>query len=45
MSPQNNLNEWKVSKEFNNQRIDYWLKKNFIHHISNFMQVYSQRNC
>ena len=27
MSPQNNLNEWKVTKEFNNQRIDYWLKK------------------
>ena len=30
MSPQNNLNEWKVSKEFNNQRIDYWLKKNYL---------------
>ena len=27
MSPQNNKNEWKVTKEFNNQRIDYWLKK------------------
>ena len=22
-------NQWVVSDEFNNQRIDYWLKKNF----------------
>ena len=27
MSPQNNKTEWKVTKEFDNQRIDYWLKK------------------
>ena len=27
MSPQNNLTEWKITEEFNNQRIDYWLKK------------------